>query len=297
MLSHRTNSAVTPSFLLKTSRPRFWLYLLGPLVLGFLAATPSTALLPLIAFLALYFSFPANLLIYGVNDIFDFQTDKHNAKKGEYEVLMHPEKQRGVLLVTTILNLLFLVPIAWIELTNGGFLVTASLFGFLFFGIFYSAPPIRAKTVPFLDSFFNILYVFPGIVGYLVGGGNVINLPILVAATAWCMAMHAFSAVPDIEADTKAGIATVATKLGAANTLTFCATLYATATILTYPSLGYHVVVLGAGYVAVMLSAKRALNRKGAKGGDVFRIYTSFPLLNTAAGAVLTILLLRNWLT
>ncbi len=270
---------------------------MGPVVLGFLAATPSLALLPFAAYLLIYFSFPANLLIYGVNDIFDFATDQHNAKKGTYEVLLQPSQRKKVWLTIIALNLIFLVPLMYLELSHGGFLVSLSLLGFLFFGIFYSAPPIRAKEIPFLDSFFNILYVFPGIAAYLVGGGNKINIPILVAATAWCMAMHAFSAVPDIAADKKAKLRTVATYLGERKTIIFCACLYGLATLLTYPSLGNQVALLGAGYVGIMVSSLQKTPKKASQPDAIFATYKSFPLLNTLAGTVLTLLLLRQWLS
>lgn len=40
----------------------------------------------------LYFLFPANLLVYGVNDIADEDTDILNAKKQGYELLHTKEK-------------------------------------------------------------------------------------------------------------------------------------------------------------------------------------------------------------
>jgi 4-hydroxybenzoate polyprenyltransferase len=37
--------------------------------------------LSIVVLLMIYFTYPANLLVYGVNDIFDYETDKLNAKK------------------------------------------------------------------------------------------------------------------------------------------------------------------------------------------------------------------------
>ena len=68
---------------LRISRPRFWLYLLGPFLIGAIAADTANFFWPALAVFAFYFTFPANMLIYGVNDIFDYEADKHNpAKKG-----------------------------------------------------------------------------------------------------------------------------------------------------------------------------------------------------------------------
>ena len=71
-------------FLIKVIRPRFWLYIFGPYLVGLAAGASSRVdFLRFDALLfGLYFLFPANLLIYGINDIFDFETDRRNPKKG-----------------------------------------------------------------------------------------------------------------------------------------------------------------------------------------------------------------------
>ena len=59
-------------FLLKVSRPRFWIYIFGPYIVGLIAGVENkTELLSLLYLLfGIYFLYPANLLIYGVNDIY-----------------------------------------------------------------------------------------------------------------------------------------------------------------------------------------------------------------------------------
>lgn len=55
------------SFLFQVSRPRFWMYLIGPYLIGIGASqdfNTAVALNPLIWFWLLYFSFPGNLFIY-----------------------------------------------------------------------------------------------------------------------------------------------------------------------------------------------------------------------------------------
>ena len=70
-------------FLLKVSRPRFWLYVFGPYIVGLAAGAATRDDFVRIENLVfgLYFLLPANLLIYGINDIFDFETDRLNPKK------------------------------------------------------------------------------------------------------------------------------------------------------------------------------------------------------------------------
>ena len=98
-------------FLLKVSRPRFWLYVFGPYIIGLAAAADNQADFLRIENLifAIYFLFPANLLIYGINDIFDFETDRLNPKKAEYEALVRPESHRSLFIWILIFNLPFVI--------------------------------------------------------------------------------------------------------------------------------------------------------------------------------------------
>lgn len=170
---------------------------------------------------AIYFLFPANLLIYGVNDIFDFETDRLNPKKTEKELLARAQSQRYLIAAIFLTNIPLLIVTS--TLTP---LAALPLSGFLFFSIYYSAPPIRAKARPVIDSIFNILYPFPGIIGYQLIAGKLPPLPIVAAGGLWMMAMHAYSALPDIQADRDSGLSTIATSLGARGTFSFCLVLY-----------------------------------------------------------------------
>ncbi len=221
----------------------------------------------------LYFSLPANLLIYGINDIFDYETDKVNPKKQTYETLLRPDQQKSLLKLILFLNLplLALAPL----MPMAAFL---SLLAFWFFGIFYSSPPVRAKTKPFLDSFFNILYIFPALVGYgLVIGGFPPPL-IIMGATLWCMAMHAYSAVPDIVSDRKAKISTIATVLGGRLTLVFCLVAYLASAALSFKWLGVFSIFASLIYATMVILS--LLNQ-----AKIFNLYKIFPYINLALGA------------
>ncbi len=263
-------------WLIKISRPRFWVYITGPFLIGVVAASPVQSW-PLIILLGVYFTFPANLLIYGINDIFDYETDKHNPKKIAYETLVRPKEQKQLW--------------RWIAITNAPFLLLLPLLGnngrwavagFLFFGVFYSMPPIRAKVRPLLDSVFNVLYIFPGIVGYAVVSKTLPSLYLCLAAAFWCMAMHAYSAVPDIEADRKAKIDTIATKLGKTGTLLFCLACYGLAAGLTISVLGQFSIAAGLLYGFMMIITVRAKN-----ANSVMQLYSLFPYINMGVGMAL----------
>lgn len=266
-------------FLLKVSRPRFWFYIFGPYIVGLVSAFSDQAVLTNDhAWFALYFLWSANLLIYGVNDIFDYDTDKLNPKKIDYEGLVTPEKRSGLVTAICILNIPFLIKALFF--TNLSAAISA--IGFLFFSVFYSAPPIRAKAKPFLDSAFNILYVLPGVFAYSLVTGEFPPAMIVVAAGCWTAAMHAYSAIPDIEADKAAGLKTIATVLGPYGTLAACAILYAAPAILSFEYLGIASVTLGGAYILLMLASVVSY-----RSGRLFKLYRAFPLINIAAGFVI----------
>ena len=264
--------------LITISRPRFWLYLFGPFLVG-VAAAPISLTIPLIL-AALYFTFPANLLIYGVNDLFDYETDKLNPKKRGYEDMVTPTHQKSLRNYILAFNVPFLTLLPFLPKV-----AVYSLLLFWFFGIFYSAKPIRAKTKPLFDSFFNVLYIFPGLVAFGIGANKWPNIAIIIAGTLWCMAMHAFSAVPDINADKKAKMNTIATLLGKQGTILFCAVCYLVTAFLVRHWLGVYGILCGTVYGVLMLLAFTATNDK-----QLFKLYTYFPYINSLLGFGLFIL-------
>ncbi|MFC6725835.1 lycopene elongase, partial [Halobium palmae] len=121
--ANRTNERGEPTasvrYLLKLSRPRFWFYLAGPVVVGvaFGARSVSELFTPVALALFAYFLVPANVLLYGVNDVFDADVDEENPKKEEREVRF--EGSRGVVAAVAVSGLLGLAlfpltdPAAW----------------------------------------------------------------------------------------------------------------------------------------------------------------------------------------
>ena len=261
--------------LLHISRPRFWIYLFGPYIVGAAAVYGATVRLDWFAVLfGLYFLFPANLLVYGVNDIADYETDKLNPKKTDYESLVEPESRWRLAAAIFIVNAPFAAASAIFRPET---LVPLAAFWFL--SLIYSLPPIRAKSVPFLDSAFNVLYIFPAIFAFKTLSGNYPTAEPLVAGGLWTAAMHAYSAVPDIDSDRRAGVRTIATVLGPRTTLILCGMLYAASAALSFRYLSYLGLFLGTIYVLLMLASIRS-----ATSGSLFNVYKLFPVINAAAG-------------
>ena len=262
---------------LALSRPRFWIYLVGPYAVGLAAAGARPG--PVLLLLGVYLTLPANLLIYGINDLFDRPTDRLNRKKGSYEALLDPSEDRRLLAAILLTNLPFVALVPFLPVG-----ATAWLVLFLVLGIGYSMPPLRFKVRPALDSASNLLYAAPGFAAYTAATGAAPAPALVVAAALWCAAMHAYSAVPDIAADRAAGLDTIATTLGPRGAVLVCLGLWTSAAALLVPWLP---VVALMGGLAYLLLGGASLRAVGGARPSLFALYRAFPLVNTALGALL----------
>lgn len=275
---------MTIHLLTRISRPRFWLYEVGTFAIGVCAALPfgSEVSLALIAVYAVYFLFPANLLIYGINDVYDYETDIRNPKKTGYEDVLAPALHRPVLLAVAATSALFVAYAFFLPLP-----ALVAFMAFVFFAVFYSAPPIRAKARPVFDSVFSAgHYVATGVFGYYLAGGTAdVWLPI-AGGMLWAMAMHAYSAVPDITADAEAGLRTIATLLGGRATIVLCAVAYAFSGVVGALYLGISPLLLAVPYLYMMWRSYTASPEQ------LLRLYAYFPYLNAVTGMLVTLLIL-----
>lgn len=263
-------------YLAVLSRPRFWLYLAGPVVVGVAAAASAPSELfgrqPVALFA--YFLVPANVFLYGVNDVFDADVDEANPKKDDREARWRGDPLTSAVVAASGLlgvGLFALAPrVAWPWLAAHFFLAVE-----------YSAPPLRFKTTPLLDSVSNGLYVLPGVAAYAAVSGS--NPPMLAVAGAWLwtMGMHTFSAIPDIEPDREAGIRTTATALGERRTYWYCAATWALAAV-AFAAVDLRLGALLAAYPVVVLGIVAA-------GVDVDRAYWWYPVINTVVGMLITL--------
>lgn len=269
--------------ILNISRPRFWLYEMGTYFIGVLVATNFLGdfLRPEILIFGFFFLIPANILIYGVNDIFDYETDKLNPKKVEYEALLVPEKHKSVWVWVLATNIPFVIYAFSLSAKTGIYLLI-----FYFFAFFYSATPIRAKIRPFFDSLFSAgHYIFTGVFGYFLAGGEGFPLVGFIAGVLWAMAMHAYSAVPDIKADTDAGLRTIATWLGRDTTIIMCLIFYIASAALFSTLVGVFPLLAVLVYVGLMI-----WSLKEKDDSKLFKIYTYFPWVNFVTPMVWSII-------
>jgi len=262
--------------LLTLSRPRFWLYLAGPVLVGVAHGAPSVDALvdPAVVALFAYFLVPANVLLYGVNDVFDSDVDEHNPKKEEKET-----RYRGDPLVPAAVAVSGLVGVGVAAVTPRA--AWPWLAGWALLSVAYSAPPARFKTTPLLDSVSNGLYALPGAAAYVAVAGTQPPALAVAGGWLWTMGMHTFSAIPDIGPDREAGIQTTATWLGERGAYVYVAACWVAAAAV-FAALDPRAGALLAVYPVFVGGV-------AASSVSVDRAYWWFPALNTAVGAVLTL--------
>jgi 4-hydroxybenzoate polyprenyltransferase len=211
--------------LLYISRPVLWINTVGPATVGMWLAGDlwSWGALPIILWLTL----PFNLLIYGVNDVFDQETDAQNPRKGTLEgARIEISEVRPIALGVALSNVPFLVYFVFFVPPSA--VVWMLLYALLFVG--YSVPPARFKARPYLDSLSNAAYAFPLVfVPLALGKGPV--WPAAIGLMAWSAAKHTFDAVQDVNEDRKVGITTTAVRLGPGGVVLWSGAFWTLATV------------------------------------------------------------------
>jgi 4-hydroxybenzoate polyprenyltransferase len=210
--------------LVVSSRPLSWVNTAFPFGLTYYLYVAEFDALFVVG--TLFFLIPYNVLMYGINDVFDYESDLRNPRKGGVEgALLGPELHRPMVLLSALIPLPFLVPlILWGSLLSTGVLALA-----LFFVVAYSAKNFRFKEIPFVDSVTSSLhFVMPALFAMALVGSELtgLSLTLLASFFFWGMASHAFGAVQDVLADREAGVGSIATAIGAKGTVRFAVVLY-----------------------------------------------------------------------
>jgi 4-hydroxybenzoate polyprenyltransferase len=270
--------------ILRTSRPLLWLNTAVLWVLGLLALGQAPGWRDLV--MIGYFTLPFNLWLHGINDVYDFESDWLNERKGSDEGALLPPTLHGPMLS---LALLWNVPFWLFAIWHATPLALALLALFLLLGWAYSAPPIRGKSRPFLDSLINTAYILPYPIALAWHRAPPelwrASLPAIIAFAAGSIASHAFTSIQDIEADEAGGISTVATFLGGRGAAWFALLFYGMA-IVAATQYGWLWALLISAYPALVLWYLAAPSRERAN-----RLYRWFILLNSAVGFVVTVAL------
>jgi 4-hydroxybenzoate polyprenyltransferase len=266
--------------LLYISRPVLWINTVGPATIGMWLAGDLFAwgALPILLWLTL----PFNLLIYGVNDVFDQETDAENPRKGTLEgARIDRFEVRPLVLGVIFTNAPFLIySLLFVHSSATAWML---LYTLLFLG--YSVPPARFKARPYLDSLSNAAYAFPLVFVPLALGEE----PIWSAALglmAWSAAKHTFDAVQDVDEDRRAGITTTAVRLGPDGVVFWSGALWSLAAV-CFALVSVPVALLNAAIAGVLLSVL-GQNPTPQTGHRLYKYSIAFPYVaGTLAGVQL----------
>jgi len=195
---------------LTISRPIFWLAPLAAYAAGLAIAGVQRGWFEVWE-MALA-TFPLSFCVYAVNDYYDMEHDRVDPRKGGiWGARMTIE---DVPWAKALVALFIVLAIATGIISGNP--VHLALIGLgVLLPYFYSAPPVRLKSRPILDSLSNTGYAFiPFAAAASLGGSLIFLRPEILLGLLMVAAFHAISTVMDHERDRKAGDTTFSTALG-----------------------------------------------------------------------------------
>ncbi|MCA9327499.1 prenyltransferase [Candidatus Saccharibacteria bacterium] len=273
--------------LLLISRPISWPNTAYPFAAAYLVT--GGTLDPMFWIGTLYFLIPYNLLMYGVNDIFDYESDIRNPRKGGIEGAKEQKAFHPVIAWSAALST---VPFIVYMMIHGPLLANAVLAALVFFVLAYSVAGLRFKEKPVLDSITSsIHFVGPMVYALVLTGFSAEYIPFVVAFFLWGVASHAFGAVQDIIPDREGGLSSIATVLGARVTTRIVLLFYLAASIILMLQGWYAFIVGAAGliYVANVLPYLMITDKTSGRANGGWR---RFIWLNLFTGFVITLVLI-----
>ena len=271
------------------SRPVSWINTAYPFAAAYLLTTREVDATLIVG--TLFFLIPYNLAMYGVNDVFDYESDLRNPRKGgAHGAVLDPRLHRPTLWAAALVCLPFVAYLVAVGSPTSWAVLAASLF----FVVFYSAPPLRLKERPFADSLTSSIHFFsPAVYGLVLAGATWTwqLAAIIVAFALWGVASHAFGAVQDVVADREADIASIATARGARWTVRFALACYAAAGLVMFATAwpGPLAALVAVPYL-VTVWPYRAID--DARAAEATAGWDRFLWLNQLGGFLVTLLLI-----
>ena len=278
------------SRLVISSRPISWVNTAFPFAVAYYLGTGNIDVTLIVG--AFFFLIPYNLLMYGVNDVFDYESDLTNPRKGGLEgALLEPKYHSATLWISTSLAAPFVIYLLAVGSVFSGALLLLVIFSV----VAYSAKHLRFKEITVLDSFTSALhFIGPMLFGLALAETSLMGEVVIMATIAfflWGMASHAFGAVQDIRADKDANIASIATFFGASLTvkLAFGSYLLAALMLLGLPGRFQFAAIAALPYLFVT-SREFGITDETCETAN--RGWKRFIWLNFFAGAIISSLLI-----
>jgi len=199
-----------PVFLLQASRPGLWLTAIAfyMLPLGQRAVFHSTAFW----LGALYVSFPMGLLLYGWNDIVDYDADRLNPRKGTFLFGARGtrEQLRGLPLRIALVQVPFVVTCSFLA----GAKILLCFAGMIGAAALYNWPRYGCKARPPLEMLNQTGYLFVFLLSSWLNDVPLLPWPTMLFGALFAMHSLVFGEVMDLEPDRMAGRRTTATVIG-----------------------------------------------------------------------------------
>lgn len=272
------------------SRPVSWINTAYPFIVAYLLSGGSNMFAAIVG--TLYFLIPYNLMMYGINDVFDYESDLRNPRKGGIEGALLDRKWHKLVIRTSVIGS---VPFLMLLTLLGTSASTSWLYFCVFTVIAYSAKGLRFKEKPFLDSLTSAShFVGPMIFGLSLAGADLTEpklLNAILAFTLWGVASHAFGAVQDVLADRQGGISSIATAIGARATVRFAFISYLISAIFLIFA-GQPIAYAAVAIVPYLAIVGRFWNITDATCERANSGWKVFIWLNFFAGAVVTLLVI-----
>ncbi|HLD04541.1 MAG TPA: UbiA family prenyltransferase [Candidatus Nanoarchaeia archaeon] len=204
------------SRMLVISRPLLWL-VTGLMYLIGIGNVKNFSALSFVEFL--FFLFPLNFYLYGLNDIHDRKSDQINPRKGGVHGALLDMKE-----AIELKKYVFVPPVLFLGIAGLSKNLEHFLVGLLFvvLAFAYSHPSLKWKEVPFLDVVTSSVgYFCPALLAFtlqhslsnLTPANMVLILPVA--------GFHALTTLVDLDCDRKAKMNSVAAFLGKEKTLLF----------------------------------------------------------------------------
>jgi len=161
---------------------------------------------------ALYVSFPMGLLLYGWNDIVDYDADRLNPRKGTFLFGARgtPEQLRGLPLRIALVQVPFLVACSFLA----GAKILLCFAGMIAAAALYNWPRYGFKARPPLEILNQAGYLFVFLLSSWLNDVPLLPWPTMFFGALFAMHSHVFGEVMDVEPDRAAGRRTTAIVIG-----------------------------------------------------------------------------------
>src|SRR3989344_1836583 len=192
------------------SRPLRWIWIAGPYLVG-MGGIKNFTIFSAIEFL--FFLFPLNFFLYGINDIYDRESDEINPRKGDLQGAILKESE-----IKFVQKLALGIAVIFLSVAATSWNLERFLISFLFVlaAFLYSHSWTRLKEIPFLDSLIGgpLVYLSPALIAVSLRE-SIFNIPTEVFLLAlFFVGFHAVSTLNDAKYDKAAGMQSTGIFLG-----------------------------------------------------------------------------------